>query len=987
MRQRKEKRSSEFVLAVTNARSIENKIDSMYDMFNELDVSVAVITETWSKDNENYKRIKERSEHEHGLSIIAKHRPGRKKGGGVFIVAKNNCVEAKEYKLKNSRFEIVVTKCKIIGINRPLFIFGMYVSTALKKADVLSMFEMTNEEVLKIKTKEKDPMFVFAGDFNRNDVTPLIGDYEDIEEYKNSPGTRQGARLDLVLSNINKNITSCEITTPLDDSAGTLSDHSTLVVKFALESRHKFKIIKYKSRTITPEAINELDELLSQIDWNDRLAACVTPSCMVEALNNELERCMNKAMPLKTKTRKSTDDPWINDPIRKAVKKRMRIYRAEGRSVNWRHERDRCTAMIRKAKKNYYDRELLKAKTTSGSKLAYQAIRNLQCSDRPKQWSVNDLAPEIDENDLLEKLADYFSAITSSFEPVDIDQIPVTYDAGHMIITEEMVEERLRTMKKPKGTVPGDVPPKALATIYKKLVTPLHRIFNKVLTTYDWPSQWKTEFQTIIPKKNNPTTFDECRNIACTNHFSKILESFALDRLKGEIQLSDSQYGGVKGCSVENFLIDTWDSVFTSLENEATAVNILSIDFSKAFNRVKHGACLKKMAQLGASNESLKMVFAFLRGRKMFVRNGDKTSTERAVTGGTPQGTKLGNYLFCCAIDSIEKDESSREYASAIPDQYQPTNTSTPVRRKNSEDLNQIANPYGMRIKKNVWNDTIIQQHNENEDIATFTVVKYVDDVNVVEELSLAGAENLYTTRRQETTARGLGSEAVLGIIGENCEELGMLINTNKTQSLCISDCNYYDVQSEIRTTEGVIKSGTELKILGFVFGPRPDVSAHVNYTIKKFNRCSWSLTHLKRAGISERSLVDVYTCSLRAVIEFCSVVYHPLLTAEQSELLERLQKRVLKIVYGFDLTYEELLNRSGLTTLNERRKTAFEKFTVKMASNSKFSGRWFPRWENEFDLNLREEKKYIEFHARTQRLYNSQLYQMRRFLNSSPAI
>ena len=70
-----------------------------------------------------------------------------------------------------------------------------------------------------------------------------------------------------------------------------------------------------------------------------------------------------------------------------------------------------------------------------------------------------------------------------------------------------------------------------------------------------------------------------------------------------------------------------------------------------------------------------------------------------------------------------------------------------------------------------------------------------------------------------------------------------------------------------------------------------------------------------------------VHMCSmLRPIVEFCSVVYHPMLNNEQSLRVERLQKIALKIVFGFGLEYDELLEKAGIERLEERRKKAFNK-------------------------------------------------------------
>ena len=62
-------------------------------------------------------------------------------------------------------------------------------------------------------------------------------------------------------------------------------------------------------------------------------------------------------------------------------------------------------------------------------------------------------------------------------------------------------------------------------------------------------------------------------------------------------------------------------------------------------------------------------------------------------------------------------------------------------------------------------------------------------------------------------------------------------------------------------------------------------------------------------------------------------------------------------------------------------------KFGVKAAADENFSKKWFPTWENEHEINLRHKKKYIEFGAKTNRLYNSLLHYMRRLLNEEAAL
>ena len=94
--------------------------------------------------------------------------------------------------------------------------------------------------------------------------------------------------------------------------------------------------------------------------------------------------------------------------------------------------------------------------------------------------------------------------------------------------------------------------------------------------------------------------------------FSKALESFVLEGLQSEMDLGIKQFGGIKGSGVNNFLAKMWNSILEGLEGESTAITLMSVDFSKAFNWMSHQHCLKALARFGCSNQSLQMVFSFL---------------------------------------------------------------------------------------------------------------------------------------------------------------------------------------------------------------------------------------------------------------------------------------------------------------------------------------------------------------------------------------
>ena len=127
------------------------------------------------------------------------------------------------------------------------------------------------------------------------------------------------------------------------------------------------------------------------------------------------------------------------------------------------------------------------------------------------------------------------------------------------------------------------------------------------------------------------------------------------------------------------------------------------------------------------------------------------------------------------------------------------------------------------------------------------------------------------------------------------------------------------------------------------------------------------------------RDLTKLYSALVRSVLEYSSVTYHSLLTRKQENDLETVQKKCLRCIFGYGKSYEDLLSESGMTTLKVRRERAVEKFARKTEGNPVYS-HWFP--PNPNPTSERNPTKYLEEFARTNRLYNSPLFYMRRLLN-----
>ena len=204
-----------------------------------------------------------------------------------------------------------------------------------------------------------------------------------------------------------------------------------------------------------------------------------------------------------------------------------------------------------------------------------------------------------------------------------------------------------------------------------------------------------------------------------------------------------------------------------------------------------------------------------------------------------------------------------------------------------------------------------------------------------------------------------------------------------KPQMLCINNNPSIQMSTYIRPGETHIESCNFLKILGFVFSGKPTCEAQIDFLLEKYRTRLWSLRYLAEGGMSREDLVKFYVVNLRPVLEYTQVTYHKMLTVQQSGELERAQATALRIAFGNQIrSYTTLLEESGQERLKTRRENAFTKFAKKTLNHENFSSRWFP--ENREQIHdLRRQEKYFIERARTDKLKNSPIFQMRKFLNT----
>ena len=413
-----------------------------------------------------------------------------------------------------------------------------------------------------------------------------------------------------------------------------------------------------------------------------------------QKFESSLKELVDKHLPIKKKFIRNNSSPFMTKRLRKEIMIRSRkrnIFNANPSSETWncyRIQRNKCTRLIRDAKRNYYNS--LNMNVITDTKKFWRTVKPIfsEKAVPQKLTSIIEGGKVIDEKaDIAAKMNTYFVNITDS---LDINSIPVsesdltTTDKIDVIVDKfrnhpsivkikslsrdietlsfvpadaDKIGQYIGKLKENVSLPEGDIPVKIIKKFANEFIDEFTDIQKKVIQESTFPDSLKFADVAPLHKKGSKFLKENYRSVSKLSAFSKVYERVIFDQLYDFVgpKLSPLLSGFRKGYSTQHALLHMLHSWHRDLDKGQFVAAVL-MDLSKAFDCMNHDLLLAKLHAYGLSKPALQLIESYLSGRKQRVGIEHIFSPWLDMKIGVPQGSILGPLLFNIFINDLLLD-------------------------------------------------------------------------------------------------------------------------------------------------------------------------------------------------------------------------------------------------------------------------------------------------------------------------------------------